>query len=96
MAEMGDGARVVLIASGVMLHKSTSIMVGSQVVSPIVAEFQSGSSLKLNTKASIPTFSPPGRPPTPHIVVTSMLVTGGGSHKGSFWGLPSVRMLRCP
>ena len=57
--EFGDGARVMLIAPGFMLHKFTSIMAGSWAASPTVAASQSGSSSKSNTKASTPTFSPP-------------------------------------
>ena len=61
MAEMVNGAGVVLIASGVVLHKFTPIMTGSQTASSVVAAFQSGSSSKSNTKALIPAFSPPGQ-----------------------------------
>ena len=77
--------RVVLIALGFVLHRSTSIMEGFWTASPVVAAFQSGSSLKLNTKASSPTFNPSwAHYPLPTVVVAFILVTGGEGHKGSF------------
>ena len=96
MVEMRDGAGVVLIPLGLVLHKSTSIMAGSWVASPALATSQNSSSLKSDTKALTAVFNPLGRPPTPCIVVTSILVTGGGCCKGSFgvclpsgcWGVP--------
>ena len=44
MVEKKGGTGVVLTALGFVLHKSTSIMVGSLVASPMVAVFQSDSS----------------------------------------------------
>ena len=84
MVEKRGGTGVVLIVSGFMLLRSISIMEGSLVASPTVAAFQSGSSSKLNTKALSPVFSPPGQTTCFLHVATSMLVTGGEGHKGSF------------
>ena len=96
MAEVKDGARVVLIALGFMLHKSTSIMDGFWAASPVVAMFQSSSSSKLNTNALIPMFSPPGW--TTHSPHCSNLHAYNWWRKlqGFLWGLPSIRMPRCP
>ena len=96
LAEIWDDARVVLIVLGVVLHKSTSIMVGFHVASPLVAASQVSSSSKSKTKASSPVLCPPGQ--TTHSLHCSNLHASNWWRKpqGFLWGLPSIRMLRCP
>ena len=60
MARKRGGTSVVLVASGSALLRSTSIRDRYQVGSSAVATFQSGSSLKLNSKTLRPLFSPTG------------------------------------
>ena len=58
MARKRGGTSVVLVASGSALLRSSSIRDGSQVGSSMVAAFQSGSSLKSNSRASRPPIFP--------------------------------------
>ena len=86
---------VVLIASGGIQHKTTSIMAGFWVASPVVATSQSGSFAKQKIIASSPTFSPPGQ--TTHFPHCSSFHACSWWRKlqGFLWGLPSIRTLRC-
>ena len=96
MAEKRGGTEVVPIASGFVPQRSTSIMEGSLVASPVVAMFQSGSCSKSNTKAMSPAFSPPGQ--TTHFPHCGNLhaCNWWRRSQGLLWGLPSIKMSRCP
>ena len=96
MVEKRGGTGVVLIASGFVPQRSTSIMEGPLVASRAVVAFQSSSSLRSNTKASSPTFSPPGQTTCfPHY--SNVHACNWWRRQQAFlWGLPSIRTPRCP
>ena len=96
MEEKRGGAGVVLIASGFVLHRSISIMEGSQAASPMADAFQSGSYLKWNTKALSHMFSPPGQTTCFQHCSNTHACNWWRRLQGFLWGLPSVRMPRCP
>ena len=96
MARKGCGTGVVLVASGSVLLRSTSIRGDSWVGSSVLAAFESSNSLNLNSRASRPPFSPSGPTNQPPHCNRFCTCKWSGWPQAFFLGMPSVITPMCP